>query len=75
MNLFEDFQKDAMREAMNRVYSWKQEHPDEYSRFSLDMMKVERNDFSNLERHLQDGGKLCANTCPYRMPKIACTQF
>ncbi len=39
-----------MREAMNRVYSWKQEHPDEYSRFSLDMMKVERNDFSSLER-------------------------
>lgn len=50
MNPFEDFQKDAMREAMNRVYSWKQEHPDEYSRFSLDMMKVERNDFSSLER-------------------------
>ena len=50
MRPFEDFQKHAMREAMNRVYSWKQEHPDEYSRFSLDMMKVERNDFSSLER-------------------------
>lgn len=50
MNPFEDFQKLAMREAMNRVYSWKQEHPDEYSRFSLDMMKVERNNFSSLER-------------------------
>lgn len=35
---------------MERVYSWKQEHPEEYSRFSLDMMKVERNDFSSLER-------------------------
>lgn len=47
---FEDFQKHAMREAMDRVYSWKQEHPDEYSRFSVEMMKVERNDFSCLER-------------------------
>ena len=50
MRPFDDFQKHAMREAMNRVYSWKHEHPDEYSRFSLDMMKVERNDFSSLER-------------------------
>ena len=47
---FEDCQKHAMREAMDKVYSWKQEHPDEYSRFSLDMMKVERNNFSSLER-------------------------
>ncbi len=47
---FEDFQKHAMREAMDRLYSWKQEHPDEYSRFSVEMMKVERNDFSCLER-------------------------
>ena len=50
MNPFEDFQKHAMREAMNRVYLWKHEHPDEYSRFSVEMMKVERNDFSCLER-------------------------
>ena len=50
MRPFEDFQKHAMREVMERVYSWKQEHPDEYSRFSLDMMKVERNNFSSLER-------------------------
>ena len=50
MRPFEDFQKHAMREAMNRVYSWKYEHPDEYSRFSVEMMKVERNDFSCLER-------------------------
>lgn len=50
MRPFEDFQKHAMREAMDRVYSWKQEHPDEYSRFSVEMMKVERNDFSCLER-------------------------
>ena len=50
MRPFEDFQKHAMREAMDKVYSWKQEHPDEYSRSSLDMMKVERNNFSSLER-------------------------
>ena len=50
MRPFEDFQKHAMREAMNRVYSWKQEHPDDYSRFSVEMMKVGRNDFSCLER-------------------------
>lgn len=50
MKPFEDFQKHAMGEAMERVYSWKREHPDEYSRFSLDMMKVERNNFSGLER-------------------------
>ena len=45
-----DFQKNAMREAMKRVYSWKQGHPEEYSRFSLDMMKVERNDFCCFDR-------------------------
>ena len=39
-----------MREAMDKVYSWKQEHPDEYSRFSVRMMKMERNDFGCLER-------------------------
>lgn len=50
MNPFEDFQKHAMREAMDRVYSWKQEHPEEYPRFSVEMMKVERNDLSCLER-------------------------
>ena len=50
MRLFEDFQKHAMREAMDKVYSWKQKHLDEYSRFSVEMMKVERNDFSCLER-------------------------
>lgn len=50
MRPFEDFQKNAMREAMERVYSWKQEHPDEYSRFFVEMMKIERNDFGCLER-------------------------
>ena len=35
---------------MERAYSWKQGHPEEYSRFSLDMMKVERNDFCCFER-------------------------
>ena len=44
-----------MREAMDRVYSWKQEHPEEYSRFSLDMMKVERNDLTCLERIFKMG--------------------
>ena len=53
MRPFEDFQKHAMREAMDRVYLWKQEHPEEYSRFSLDMIKVERNNFSSLERILK----------------------
>lgn len=66
MNPFEDFQKHAMREAMNRVYLWKHEHPDEYSRFSVEMMKVERNDFSCLER-IQDSGRLCADIRSYRM--------
>lgn len=50
MRPFEDFQKHAMREAMDKVYSWKQEHQDEYSRFSVRMMKMERNDFGCLER-------------------------
>ena len=50
MRPFENSQKNAMREAMERVFSWKQEHTEEYSRFSLDMIKVERNDFSCLER-------------------------
>lgn len=45
-----DFQKNAVREAMERVYSWKQGYPDEYSRFSVEMMKMMRNDFSQLER-------------------------
>lgn len=50
MKPFEDFQKNAMREAMEHVYSWKHKHPEEYSRFFLDIMKVERNDFSCFER-------------------------
>lgn len=49
MRPFEDFQKYAMREAMDRVCSWKQEHPEEYSRYSVEMMKIERNDFGCLE--------------------------
>lgn len=39
-----------MRNTLDKVYSWKQEHPEDYSRFSLDMMKMMRNDFSQLER-------------------------
>ena len=39
-----------MRDALDKVHSWKQEHQDDYSRFSLDMMKMMRNDFSQLER-------------------------
>lgn len=50
MRPFEDFQKHAMREAMDRVYSWKLEHPEEYSHFSVEMIKIERNNFSCLER-------------------------
>lgn len=42
MKPFEDFQKNAMREAMEmeHVYSWKHKHPEEYSCFFLDIMKV-----------------------------------
>lgn|GEM_PF-4990787 len=39
-----------MKEAPDRVYSWKQEHPEEYSRFSVELIKMEHNDFSCLER-------------------------
>lgn len=45
-----DFKRNAMRNALDKVYSWKQEHPEDYSRFSLDMMKMMRNDFSQIER-------------------------
>lgn len=45
-----EFKKSAMRDALDKVHSWKQEHQDDYSRFSLDMMKMMRNDFSQLER-------------------------
>ena len=45
-----EFKKNAMRDALDKVHSWKQEHQDYYSRFSLDMMKMMRNDFSQLER-------------------------
>ena len=39
-----------MRDALDKVHSWKQEHQEDYSRFSLDMMKMMHNDFSQLER-------------------------
>lgn len=45
-----EFKKNAMRDALDKVHSWKPEHQDDYSRFSLDMMKMMRNDFSQLER-------------------------
>lgn len=45
-----EFKKNAMRDALDKVHSWKQKHQDDYSRFSLDMMKMMRNDFSQLER-------------------------
>lgn len=45
-----EFKKNAMMDALDKVHSWKQEHQDDYSRFSLDMMKMMRNDFSQLER-------------------------
>lgn len=44
-----EFKKNAMRDALDKVHSWKQEHQEDYSRFSLDMMKMMRNDFSQLE--------------------------
>lgn len=39
-----------MRDALDKVHFWKQEHQEDYSRFSLDMMKMMRNDFSQIER-------------------------
>ena len=45
-----EFKKNTMRDALDKVHSWKQEHQDDYSRFSLDMMKMMRNNFSQLER-------------------------
>ena len=45
-----EFKKNAMRDALDKVHFWKQEHQEDYSRFSLDMMKMMRNDFSQLER-------------------------
>lgn len=39
-----------MRDALDKVHLWKQEHQEDYSRFSLDMMKMMRNDFSQIER-------------------------
>lgn len=45
-----EFKKNAMRDALDKVYFWKQEHQEDYSRFSLDMMKMMRNDFSQIER-------------------------
>lgn len=45
-----NFKKNAMRDALDKVHFWKQEHQEDYSRFSLDMMKMMRNDFSQIER-------------------------
>lgn len=45
-----DFKRNAMRDALDKVYSWKSEHTEEYSRFSLDIAKMMRNDFSCLQR-------------------------
>ena len=45
-----EFKKNAMRDALDKVHFWKQEHQEDYSRFSLDMMKMMHNDFSQLER-------------------------
>lgn len=45
-----DLKRNAMRDALDKVYSWKSEHTEEYSRFSLGMMKIMHNDFSQLER-------------------------
>lgn len=45
-----EFKKNAMRDALDKVHFWKWEHQEDYSRFSLDMMKMMRNDFSQIER-------------------------
>ena len=45
-----DLKRNAMRDALDKVYSWKSEHTEEYSRFSLGTMKIMHNDFSQLER-------------------------
>lgn len=45
-----NFKKNAMRDALDKVHSWKSEHMEDYSRFSLDMAKMMHNDFSCLQR-------------------------
>ena len=45
-----DLKKNAIRDALDKVHFWKWEHQEDYSRFSLDMMKMMRNDFSQIER-------------------------
>ena len=35
-----EFKKNAMRDALDKVHSWKQEHQDDYSHFSLDITTV-----------------------------------
>lgn len=45
-----EFKKNAIRDALDKVHFWKWEHQEDYSRFSLDMMKMMRNDFSQIER-------------------------
>lgn len=58
-----EFKKNAMRDALDKVHSWKQEHQDDYSRFSLDMMKMMRNDFSQLERIFKMAANMCLLPC------------
>ena len=50
MQSFEDFKRNTSKEALDKLFLWKQEHGEEYSRFCLDMMKVMHNDYSCLER-------------------------
>lgn len=50
MKTVEDFKKSAMKTALDKVYSWKQEHQEEYSHFSSDINKVLHNDFNCYER-------------------------
>lgn|SRR5574344_83339 len=45
-----NFKRNAMRDALDKVFSWKSEHTEDYSRFSLDMAKMMHNDFSCLQR-------------------------
>ena len=51
-----------MRDALDKVHFWKQEHQEDYSRFSLDMMKMMRNDFSQIERIIKLAAKYVATS-------------
>lgn len=67
-----EFKKNAMRDALDKVHSWKQEHQDDYSRFSLDMMKMMRNDFSQIERIFKWLRNMCLHPCLLSVGNYLC---